>query len=327
MKLRILLIGTGSVALRHLKNIVKLYPSLKEIYIYSNQKKRALWFKNFTKLKYLKIITSLKVEKNFFTNLIIASNTATHSLYIKKLHDKIKNIYCEKPIGYDANFKFLEKLSKKKDTNERIKIGFQWRLNPTIKYIKEYIKKNKKKIYQIDIDIGQNIKDWRKNSQFKKLNYSGKKKYTGVHWELCHELDILNYIIGNKFTLKSNLMISNKTKINIVDNVNSLINFNDKKIICKLSQNMLSPFLKHKIIIYSINEEVNFDLIDNKYILKNKFETKKFNIKKNFKRNDMFFNSLKNFFEKDNKSSEFRLANLKDGLIVTKQILRMEKKF
>ena len=175
MKLRILLIGTGSVALRHLKNIVKLYPSLKEVYIYSNKIKRALWFKNFTKLKFLKIITTLKVKKNFFTHLIIASNTATHSLYIKKLYDNIENIYCEKPIGYDSNFKFLEKLSKKKVTNERIKVGFQWRLNPTIKYIKEYIKKNKKYIYQIDIDIGQNIKDWRKNSQFKKLHYSGKK--------------------------------------------------------------------------------------------------------------------------------------------------------
>ena len=323
-KIKILVIGTGSVAIRHIRNIYNLYPNMNELYLFSKNK-RGLWFKNYHNLKRLKVIKSLKIKKNFFTHLIIASNTSTHAEYIKKFHNSFKRIYCEKPIGFDNNFKFLKKLSNNINQNNKIYIGFQWRFNPTVRYIKEYIKKNKSKIYQIDINIGQNIKDWRKNSNYKKFNYSGNLKFSGVHWELCHELDILNFVLNSKFDIISKFNFSKKKKFRIIDNANSLISFDKENIVCRLSQNMISPFLKHTVYIYTTQEQIYFDLIKNKCLIKNKLKQKKILIEKNFKRNDMFKRCIQAFL-KNNQKKYLNNAKLKDGVVVTEQILQMENK-
>ena len=62
--------------------------------------------------------------------------------------------------------------------------------------VKELKKKENKKIYLIKFLCGQNLKDWRKDGNFSKLYSAGSSKYGSVYWELSHEIDLLNYLVG-----------------------------------------------------------------------------------------------------------------------------------
>ena len=75
-----------------------------------------------------------------------------------------------------------------------------------------------------------------------------------------------------------------------------------------------------------MKEILEFDLINNIYFIKKKSNVKKVLIKKNFNRNQMFFNYMKKFIKNSSKVKNFDFASLKDGIKVTEQILKMEKK-
>ena len=326
MKPSILIIGTGSIALRHVENLLKICSKNVDIHVFSKNSNRSKVFAKKYKINYLSNLSSFEINNKKFTHLIIASNTKSHSIYLKKFYKLIKNIYCEKPIPHDENFNFLKNISINKKINNNIKIGFQWRFNPTVKFVKKYVSKNIKNIYQIDLNIGQNLKQWRKNYNYKNLKYAGNSKFSGVHWELCHELDILNFIFSKKIQIKSVLNTSNRLSVKVIDIANTISNSTYEKIIFRISQNMLSPHLMHNIIIYSMKEILEFDLINNIYFIKKKSNVKKVLIKKNFNRNQMFFNYMKKFIKNSSKVKNFDFASLKDGIKVTEQILKMEKK-
>ena len=83
----------------------------------------------------------------------------------------------------------------------------------------------------------------------------------------------------------------------MIDIANTISNSISEKIIFRISQNMLSPHLMHNIIIYSMKEVLEFDLINNRYFIKKKTNVKKVFIKKNFNSNQMFFNYMKKFIK------------------------------
>ena len=316
---KILVIGSGSIALRHIKNIKIIDPKSK-IFLYSKTK-RYKRIKNFLSTYSIDKIHNINIKEKKFTHLIIASETSSHSIYIKKFYKLIPNIYCEKPIPIDKNYSFLKKLTTTE--KKKIYVGFQWRFNPTVNFIKNYILKNIGKIYRFEISIGQHLSQWRKNTNYKKINYSKLKKYSGVHWELCHELDLINYFFNDEIEIKTTFSSSKKLKIKIIDNVISTIKLKKKNILCYLSQDMLSPKLIHKVKIYTVEKSYEFDLVQNNFHELN--SKKKKTIVKYFKRNEMFLLSLKEFINyKGNK--KIKSASLIDGLKTAEQILKMESK-
>lgn len=321
MKNKVLLIGTGSIAERHLKNIFKINRSA-DISIYSKNENRA---KKFVK----KFKQSIRITKNLFktnnfTHIIIASSTNTHNKYIKLLAAKSKNIYCEKPIPYDKDFKFLNTKKFLNKYNFQIKIGYQFRHNPAIKFIhKELKKRENKKLFLIKFLCGQNLKDWRKNSNYKNLFSAGQKKYGSVYWELSHEIDLVNFIVGKPNLVFSNHQNTNFLKIKVDDLSNTILNFKKKNISCSISLEMISPILYRKLIIVTLSNYYELDLVKNIVIKKNKKRTQFFKFKA--ERNEMFKNYMKSFLNNHKYSSSFPFSNLQDGINATKIIKKMER--
>ena len=321
MKNKVLLIGTGSIAERHLKNIIKIDRTA-DISVYSKNKYRA---KRFVK-KFKQDIRIIKklFKNNNFTHIIIASSTNTHNKYIKLLSDKSKNIYCEKPIPYDKDFKFLNTKKFLKKYNFKIKIGYQFRHNAAINFIhKELKKKENKKLFLIKFLCGQSLKDWRKNSNYKSFLSAGQKKYGSVYWELSHEIDLVNFIVGKPNLIFSYHKNTNFLKTNVNDLSHTILNFKKKNISCTISLEMISPILYRKLIIVTLSNYYEIDLVKNIVIKKNKKRTQFFKFKT--ERNEMFKDYMKSFLNNSKHSSSFPFSNLQDGLNVTKIIKTMER--
>jgi len=318
---KILVIGTGSIAERHIENILKLNQEI-NINVFSQNKNRAKNFIKKFKNKNITLISNLYLKKKDYTHVIIASQTLSHNKYIFYFNKNCKNIYCEKPLPTDRYTKSLINFSQKKEINEKIKIGFQFRFNPAIQFIKKELrKKENKDVYLINFSCGQNLKEWRKNKNYKKLISAGNNYYGSVIWELCHDIDTLKYIYREPNKVFSKITNSKYLKINTGDISISTLKFRNSNTNCIISLEMLSPISYKKLTVISLKNCYEVDLITNTVVKKNKNKSFKYSFKSN--RNLMFKDLIKNFINNKKKSENFDYATLKDGISVSKIISKM----
>tara|TARA_X000001036_G_scaffold439546_1_gene491071 strand:- start:2786 stop:3787 length:1002 start_codon:yes stop_codon:yes gene_type:complete len=321
MKKKILIIGTGSIAKRHVTNILKLKQSV-TLNLFSKSEKRAKNFISNFKGKKISLLNSSELKKKKFTHIIIASKTTLHNKYIFDFYKVCENIFCEKPLPIDRFTKSLIRICKNKINGEKIKIGFQFRFNPAIQFMKKELKKKEnKKVFLIKFSCGQNLKDWRNNKNYRDLFSAGNSFYGSVIWELCHDIDTLQYIFRKPNKVFSKLTNSNLLKVDTDDISISTLKFKNCDTNCTISLEMLSPILYRNLIVISLNNYYEVDLIKNVIIKKNKNKISKYFFKTN--RNFMFETLIKNFISNKNKSKKFDHATLIDGIFVSKVVNKM----
>ena len=170
---------------------------------------------------------------------------------------------------------------------------------------------------------GQNLKNWRKNSNYKILFSAGNKNYGSVYWELSHEIDLINFIIGKPSLVYSDHKNTNYLKIKVNDLSNTILNFKNRPISCSISLEMISPILYRKLIIVTLSNYYELDLIKNIVTKKNKKKSQSFKFKSD--RNKMFKDYMRNFLNNKRYSELFPFSNLQDGIDTTKIIKAMER--
>ena len=244
MKKNCLIIGFGSAGQRHFK-ILKKTSFFKKFYVYS---------KKYKKGPLIKISKLSELEKLNLGYVIISSETQLHFNHLKKVA-KLKNtkILVEKPI-----FEKPKSIINLKSKN--IFVGYNFRFNPIINYLKKFFKKNNSFI--CDIECGYYLPFWKKND-YKNSYNADKKRGGGVLLDLSHEIDFANWIfqdlkIINGFTSKiTNLSINSEDV--------ALLNFKSKKSkIVSIYLNYINKKLTRKIRIKSSKKTILCDLIDNK---------------------------------------------------------------
>ena len=159
MKKKILIIGFGSIGIRHAK-ILSNFKEVNKIAIFTGQKQ--------IKLKKKIFIKKLNIFNPDY--IIICSETSNHYSDILKVEKNFKNkiVLVEKPL-----FERYRKIQIKKN---KYFLGYNLRFHPIIEYIKKRIKKNK--IFSINIFCSSFLPFWRKNRNYANT-YSGKKNGGG----------------------------------------------------------------------------------------------------------------------------------------------------
>ena len=306
----ILIIGSGSIAIKHYDNLKKigyhplLYSKTRYEYIKSKDKYNIIRFLNFSKIK-----------KKDFLFCVIANETHKHFYYLKILIKKGINIYCEKPVVHK-----LKEVNEIKRIIKKKKIlfysGYQIVNSQIFNSLKRLV--NKRAIKSINLYVGYNIKYWRKqnlNGYYLKTNLGG-----GPIFELIHEINIIN-----KFFVRITKIITlkKKSKIYKCEEVAVSIYETNKKIVGTLNQEICNENYKRKINILTDINEIEVDILKGsiKVFKKNKIvKYLKFGnlnqpklIRKNYK---LFINYIK--LGKYNESKNLLLEALYDVQIAVK---------
>ncbi|MDC0859206.1 Gfo/Idh/MocA family oxidoreductase [Candidatus Pelagibacter sp.] len=298
MKKKILIIGYGSIGRRH----YKILSNKHDVFVITKQI-----------IKKKNIYSSLKEVKNFkFEYIIISNETYKHYkslLEIKKFFKNTK-ILIEKPI--------FNKIPRKKISNKKTFVGYNFRYHDQILFLKKYLKN--KKIYKILIECGYDLKKWR-SRDYKKTYSASKKKGGGVLLDLSHEIDYAYWIFGKLQIIKSSKKKISKLKIDTEDSVD--IYCKTKKCAdLKIHLNYINKVKKRKITVYGFNFQIIANLVDNTIKIKNKKKNKIIKFKKNCLENSyirMHTAILKNNF--------VRLSDYKSGIYILKIIKIINKKF
>lgn len=168
-----MIIGFGSIGSKHF-SCLKQINKLLEIKILSSND----------------VINRLVIKKIDPDYLIISTPTYLHYKYLKLADSQLKRkiILVEKPI-FHKNFKF----KKNQKNSNQIFVGYNFRFNPIIFYLKKFLRN--KKIYYINSTCFSYLPNWRKKNYLKTYSVD-RNQGGGVSLDLSHEIDYVSWLFG-----------------------------------------------------------------------------------------------------------------------------------
>ena len=217
--MKVLIIGLGSIALKHIKALQELYPSV-VIYALRRKGEPSKGIKGV-----IEIFDMDEIAVDTLSFILISNPTAVHYDTIQKVIRYKKPLFIEKPL--------FGALSK--EANDVVmEVGRQGILTYVacnLRFLESIVKiKNLligKRVNEVNVYCGSYLPDWRPNVDFRKVYSANKEMGGGVHIDLIHELDYVYWLFGVPIHTQS--FFSNKSSLNITayDYANYLWEYDD----------------------------------------------------------------------------------------------------
>ena len=203
--MKVLIIGLGSIALKHIKALQELYPS---VVIYALRRKGELS----KKLEgVIEVFNINDIEVDTLSFILISNPTAVHYQTIKEVIAYKKPLFIEKPLFSDLSKEANELVTKVEKQETPTYVACNLRFLECIAKVKELIVG--KRINEVNVYCGSYLPDWRPNVDFRKVYSANKEMGGGVHIDLIHELDYVYWLFGAPIHTQS--FFSNKSSLNI----------------------------------------------------------------------------------------------------------------
>lgn len=213
--MKVLIIGLGSIAKKHIKAI-KDIDSNAELYALRSGSGSE---------QYENVKNIFSIEECPEIDFVIISNpTAFHADAIKKVASLKKPLFIEKPPFHTLD-NVNEILNLVSENQLKTYTAFNLRFLDCLKYVKKNIQINK--VQEVNVYCGSYLPEWRSNTDYKN-NYSANPDLGGgAHLDLIHELDYVLWIFGQPLEVRSILRNKSKIDIKAVDYANYMLIYND----------------------------------------------------------------------------------------------------
>ena len=217
--MKILIIGFGSIAKRHINNLIHNINC--EIIVYSRRKN--IRFLDHKKINVLNSLEKCLLEKPDVA--LITNETAFHIPMAIKMAKSGLDLFIEKPLSNSTNgIKTLQKIVKQKKLVTQM--GCNLRFHKCIIKIRQLINQKKiGKVISIQSENGSYLPDWHPNEDYRKGYASDRQLGGGIILTMIHDIDYLYWIFGNP---KSIFSVSGKFSdldISAEDYCSSIIEF------------------------------------------------------------------------------------------------------
>ena len=204
--MKVVIFGLGSIGLRHAKLLKKRKGV--ELWAFRTGKGQA---KNSLKIREItrwQDIDRIKPDVAFITN-----PTSLHIQTAIECAKRGMHLFIEKPL--DCQTKDLNRLLKiVKQKKLSTYVAYVLRFHPVIELLRQQVKKQRP--FHVRATASTYLHRWRKGFDTKK-NYSARKKMGGgVIWDLSHEIDYIQYILGpvqnidGRFSRRSSITVDSE---------------------------------------------------------------------------------------------------------------------
>lgn len=321
--MKYLFCGLGSIAERHISNLLSLGETDIIAFRRNNLPLRTINRKIKTYINFDEAIAQ-RPDAAFITNpsiyhIPIALELAKHNYHL----------FIEKPLS--SNLKGIDTLYKiYREKKLVVFMGFMMRYHPAIKKIKELLKQNTigDPIFA-RVCWGEYLPAWHPWEDYKKSYSANKDLGGGPIFTLCHDIDLMSWFFGQP---KSVFALANKkSSLDVSTEHCAEILFEYKnKLIIEVHLDFLQLPPKRTWEIVGNNGRIEFDYYKNLLELYS-IDQKKLTFKKtsidfsnNFERNNMFFDEIKSFCDciKNGKNPDIKLE---DGINNLKLLLAAHK--
>tara|TARA_B100000886_G_scaffold334084_1_gene289094 strand:- start:13042 stop:14067 length:1026 start_codon:yes stop_codon:yes gene_type:complete len=305
----ILVIGSGSIGIRHAENLLKI---VKEVKIFSS---RFLRKENIKKIEKVVYVKDLYKEIDLSDGIIIANRTDKHLEIANYALRKKKNIFIEKPISH--NMKGIKEIEDLANNYEAIiETGFMLRFHPNLLFLKKILDKKKYgRVHYVRSSVGQYLPDWRKNIDYKK-GYAAKREWGGgVTLDLIHEIDLVRWLFGE--VRLTSAMLTNSKDLEIETEAVAHINLKmQSEFLVQLNLDYVRPHYCRNTEIVCQKGVLHWDYLSGKIKLEDKYGkiVTLHEVESNFVRNDMFISEISNFVNNIVSPKNTKASDLYDAI-------------
>lgn len=272
--MKILIIGLGSIAQKHIEAIKKLRQSA-IIYALRSSKDHCA----FNDVIDIYSVVDVPNDIDF---ILISNPTSLHAETIKKVLHFKKPLFIEKPLfaAINNNEEIVDLVNQK---NIKTYVGCNLRFHPALDFIKNYLFTENLKINEVNIYCGTYLPKWRPSQDYTK-SYSAKKELGGgVHLDLIHELDYAIWIFGKPLNYNSIKRRVSNLLIDTIDYTNYNLFYPQFNV--SITLNYYRSIPKRQIEVILENEIIVCDLLTSTIVnSKNEviFQDKDFNFQKTY---------------------------------------------
>jgi len=181
-----LIIGTGSIGQRHIKNLKTL--GVKKIAALRSRKGHYQKLPKGIEIEEFDCLEELDKKFKKVDIAIIANPSSLHIDAVEKVLDKVKGIFIEKPIsnsllGIDT---MIKDFNSKRVVSY---VGFNMMFHPILKKMQNFCNENNLgKILSLQLQVGQWLPDWHPYEDYKDAYYARKDLGGGVSLTMIHEI-------------------------------------------------------------------------------------------------------------------------------------------
>lgn len=284
--MNVLIVGLGSIALKHIKAIREI-DGQANIFAYRSTP-------DSEPVDGVTNIYDLNDNSILFDFAIISNPTNLHYQFIETLTEKGIDLFIEKPPV--STLDNIDNLIQKIDVAKNVTYtACNLRFHPCLQYLKNELTRNPRRINEVNVYCGSYLPDWRPGKDFNKIYSANPEMGGGVHLDLFHELDYTYWLFGKPVSTKSLKRNVSALNIRACDYANYVFEYKDFTANIVLNYFRRKP--KRTIEILFEDQTWTIDLIKNTITDDNDsviFSDSNFTIARTYTdQMDYFINSLK----------------------------------
>lgn len=288
---RILVIGSGSIAKRHIANIKGLFQQA-EVGCLSASGRTISTDETGAHRIYESIDEALQSNLAW---AVVASPSTMHISHASCLLEKSIPVLIEKPLA-DSMHSIYTAWDTLAANEGLIEVAYCFRFMPSAIELKNLLEKRiLGRIHSVLIDIGQYLPDWRPQTDYRNNVSARNELGGGVLLELSHELDYLTWMFGEFDTAYCVASTTGLLEVDVEDRVDAVLVRGDG-LVANLHMDFLqrSPCRTCKII--GEYGSITWNLLNNNLTLSSSGVPEKVLYEDlNFERNNLFIDEVRRF--------------------------------
>lgn len=214
--MRVLVIGIGSIARKHINVLRTLYPDIELIALRSSPAS--------VSIPGIKDIYDFPVPSEDFDFVIISNPTSEHRETIIKSLSLRKPLFIEKPV-LSSLYGVEEMLEMIEDSGIITYVACNLRFHPVVLSLREAV--TKKRPLEYSSYCGSYLPSWRPESDYRNSYSAQLRLGGGVHLDLIHELDMCRFILGDPENVIKYYAKKSALEINSPDVAHYCLEYND----------------------------------------------------------------------------------------------------
>jgi predicted dehydrogenase len=248
--LKVLIIGLGSIAHKHIDALKSVEPDC-DIYALRSTQSSSI-------IEGVINCYSLKEVPSDLGFIIISNPTSLHLKTIKEVVPFGVPLFIEKPpIDNLEDAKEVFQLVDELDLPTYT--AFNLRFHPVVQWLKDNIDSHR--VIEINTYCGSYLPDWRPNQDYRKVYSAREELGGGVHLDLTHEIDYMIWILGYPLSAKSIKRKLSDLEINSVDSAKYWMEY--ESFTTSLTLNYFRRDSKRVIEVVTSETTLECDLLSN----------------------------------------------------------------